>query len=434
MSESVFGSGAKTAPFGVVYAGPDELEMSPLPTISPTRRVGHVFTRTVSKAWDHSIFGKAATAAFYQTLSLPPLLLGLLGTIGYVAVWFGPNTLAILQERIIAFSRDVFSGNVVDQLIAPTVNDVVQNGRADIMSVSFLLSLWAGSSATSTFVDAITEAHDQAEARHPVWQRFYAIWLYVLALIVGVFVLPIVAVGPDIIKGWLPDPWFDVGSQLIQTLYYPVVGLLLIGALTTLYKLALHRSLPWHRLLFGAILAGLVFLAASKLLRIYLSWALEEGSSYGALATPIAFLLFTFMLGFAVVIGAEFNATVQEFWPAKESKMAKAREWLAGQVASGSLTIAAVLAETTVQTVRIATGPLRVAAEKARAAGGDDEDEGEDGADSDPAGDTGGPESDDEPNDQRASDSYMRLHSGQTGEPGLAARVTGKTSPHSATT
>ena len=31
---------------------------------------------------------------------------------------------------------------------------------------------------------------------------------------------------------------------------------------------------------------------------------------------PIAFLLFAFFLGFAVVIGAELNAAIQEQWPA----------------------------------------------------------------------------------------------------------------------
>ncbi|MEO9223261.1 MAG: YihY/virulence factor BrkB family protein, partial [Mycobacteriaceae bacterium] len=53
--------------------------------------------RTITKAWDDSIFGMAAQAAFWQTLSLPPLLLGLLGSIGYVSGWFGPDTINIVQ-------------------------------------------------------------------------------------------------------------------------------------------------------------------------------------------------------------------------------------------------------------------------------------------------------------------------------------------------
>ncbi len=61
----------------------------------------------------------------------------------------------------------MFSDSVVDQIIQPTVEDVLNRGRADVMSVGFLLSLWAGSSAIATFVDSIVEAHDQQNAPQP---------------------------------------------------------------------------------------------------------------------------------------------------------------------------------------------------------------------------------------------------------------------------
>ena len=99
--------------------------------------------------------------------------------------------------------------------------------------------------------------------------------------------------------------------------------------LTTLYKLALHRSLPWHRLFGGALIAMVFFMTASDILRRYLTWAARTGISYGALATPIAFLLFTFFLAFAVILGAEFNATVQEFWPARATRYEQFKLWWA---------------------------------------------------------------------------------------------------------
>ncbi|MDN5919752.1 MAG: hypothetical protein L0I76_32415, partial [Pseudonocardia sp.] len=41
------------------------------------------------------------------------------------------------------------------------------------------------------------------------------------------------------------------------------------------------------------------------------------GYTYGALAAPIAFLLAAFFIGFAVVIGAHFNASIQYFRPVR---------------------------------------------------------------------------------------------------------------------
>ena len=335
--------------------------VEPKPHVSPLRRAWEVAWRTITRAWDDSIFSKSATAAFWQTLSLPPLLLALLGSIGFVGGWFGPNTTDVIHERIISFSRRTFSPNVVDQIIEPMVEDVLAQGRGAIVSFGFILTLWAGSSAMSTFVDSIVEAHGQKDSRNPVWQRIFALLLYILFLVTSVLVLPLVALGPTIIGSALPDPWVDVGARLIDFLYYPVVGLLLLVGLTTLYKLALHKTLPWHRLLGGALLAGMFFMAASAVLRRYLNWAANSGYSYGALATPIAFLLFTFFLGFAIVLGAEFNATIQEFWPARATRMEQVKEWLASQAENGL-----DIGEVTNRAKQLATGPIRIATERVR--------------------------------------------------------------------
>ncbi|WP_406282039.1 YihY/virulence factor BrkB family protein [Nocardia sp. NBC_00881] len=300
------------------------------------RKTVTLVVRVAAKAWEDSIFAKSAAAAFWQTLSLAPLLLGVLGSLGYVGGWFGPDTVEIVESKIIIFSRDLFSATVVSDLIQPTVQDVLGRGRAAVVSVGFVLSLWAGSSAMATFVDAIVEAHDQQDARHPVWQRIFALLLYVLFLVAAVFILPLVALGPTLIGRVLPSPWRATGLQLLDFFYYPGVGLLLIIGLTTLYKLALHTSLPWHRLFGGALVAGVFFMTASEMLRRYLAWVTRTGVTYGALATPIAFLLFTYFLGFAVILGAEFNAAVQEFWPARATRMEQVKEWIANQVRGDS--------------------------------------------------------------------------------------------------
>lgn len=295
------------------------------------RRIGELVVHVAVKAWNDSIFTKSAAAAFWQTLSLAPLLLGLLGSLGYVGGWFGPDTVHIVESKVISFSRKLFSPSVVDDLIGPTVSDVLQKGHGSVVSVGFVLSLWAGSSAMATFVDAITAAHGQADARHPIWQRLFALLLYVGFLIVSVLILPLVALGPSIVGRALPEGWREPGLRLIDSFYYPGTALLLIVGLTTLYKLALHRTLPWHRLFGGALVAGVFFMAASEILRRYLAWITRTGISYGALATPIAFLLFTFFLGFAVILGAEFNASVQEFWPARDTRLAQIRRWFAAR-------------------------------------------------------------------------------------------------------
>lgn len=281
---------------------------------------------TLNKAWDSSIFSESAEAAFWQTLSLPPLLLGLLGALGYLGEWFGPKIVQAVHDRIIGFTDTVFSPDVVNNIIEPTVNQILTIGKGEIVSVGFVISLWAGSSAMSSFVDAITVAHDQYGARNEVWQRFFALLLYLVSLVLLIIGLPLIAIGPNMLVELFPNTWAPVLSAWVNALYYPAIGLLLVLALATLYKLALPRKLPWLRGVPGAILAMAIFLLSSIGLRIWFSWITTTGYTYGALATPIAFLLFTYFIGMAVSGGAYLNAAIQELWPAKPTRRQR-RKW-----------------------------------------------------------------------------------------------------------
>ena len=136
-------------------ADADERGLPILPNIH------RVIWRTMVKSFDDGIIGWAAQAAFWQALSLPPLLLGLLGSVGYVSGWFGPDTVDVVYDRIIDFAERTFTETVVDDLITPTVDSVLGRGRIGLMSVGFILSLWAGSSAMSCFIASIAKAHDQ---------------------------------------------------------------------------------------------------------------------------------------------------------------------------------------------------------------------------------------------------------------------------------
>ncbi|BBX17266.1 ribonuclease BN [Mycolicibacterium duvalii] len=299
---------------------------------SSRHHLRHLTVRTLSKSWDDSIFSESAQAAFWCALSLPPLLLGMLGSLAYVAPLFGPDTLPTIESQLISLADRFFSPNVVVEIIEPTVRDIILGARGEVVSLGFVISLWAGSSAISAFVDSITEAHGQTELRHPVRQRFYALGLYVVMLIGAILAAPFLALGPRKVAEFIPDSW----DRALQFGTYPVLFLGLLVAVNVLYRVSLPRPLPSHRLLLGSVLAAVVFLIATWGLRLYLTWITSTGYTYGALATPIAFLLFAFFLGFAIMIGAELNAAVEEEWPAPDTHANRLRNWLEGRGATVS--------------------------------------------------------------------------------------------------
>jgi membrane protein len=271
--------------------------------------------RTVSKAWQDRILGLSAEASFWQILSVPPLLIGLLGSLGYVGQVIGDQSVREIEDRLLSASAKALTPDVVDSLVAPTLNDILGSGRLDVVSVGFLVALWAGSSATATFINTAVIAYDQRDVRGPIATRLMALWLFVVGLVVAVLTLPLLVLGKQVLVGLLPANWRPIATVLVNAVYWPLVIVGLILVLTSFYHVMLPRRLPWRRHLPGTLLALAFFLVAALILRAYVADILTTALPYGALATPIAALLFCFFLAMAILLGAELNATIQARWP-----------------------------------------------------------------------------------------------------------------------
>jgi membrane protein len=297
-----------TEPWHKHGGGPDPTAHGPVP-----HRWRRVAGRTLSKAWDDSLFGISSQAAFWSAMSTAPLLLALLGLIGPVAELFGPETIVTVQNQLDRFLRLIFSQEVADNLLGETVNTILDSPKGGVISIGLLISFWAGSSAMSAFVEAITIAYGQHE-------RFFALGLYMIALFAGILLLPLIAIGPNLLTRLLPSGIRDEVASVVSLAYYPSLAVVLIVLLATLYKVAPKHRHAWRRGLPGALLAAGLFLIASLGLRLYLTYAYSNGLTYGALTTPITFLIFYYLASLAIVLGAQFNNALLEYYPPRIKK------------------------------------------------------------------------------------------------------------------
>jgi membrane protein len=282
--------------------------------------------QTLAKAWHDRILGLSAEAAFWQILSVPPLLIGLLGSMGYVGNLIGHDRVQEVEDRLVNASARALTPDVVDSLVRPTLKAILGSGRLDVVSIGFVLSLWAGSSATATFMNTTVIAYDQRDVRGPIRTRLMALWLFVLGLVGAVIVLPLLVLGPGLLVGLFPTRWQDTALLLVNAVYWPVVVVGLVLALTSFFHVMLPRRIPWRRHLPGAMLAVAFFVISAWVLRYYVADFLTTSLPYGALATPIAALLFCFFFGMAILLGAELNATIQQGWPAPLRRHEKRRQ------------------------------------------------------------------------------------------------------------
>ena len=274
---------------------------------------------TVGTCYRNRVTGLAAEAAFFALLSLPPLIFGLAGSIGYVVQRFTDSRISEFKAEVVELALQAFTEDTVASIIEPTLNDVLQGGRYDVISIGFVLALWSGSRALNVFVDTITIMYGLGGQRGLVKTRILSFVLYVLGLVTGVVTIPLVVAGPRLVERVVPERF-----EPVNALYWPAVVVLSVCFLATLYHASVPVRTSWRYNLPGATLTLVFWVLGSFLLRwVLTSTAGASTSIYGPLAAPIAVLLWLYLLSIAVLIGAAVNAAFDRVWP--ESETAKAR-------------------------------------------------------------------------------------------------------------
>jgi len=258
----------------------------------------------------YRVTGLAAEAAFFGVLSLPPLIFGLVGAIGFVTSTLDIRTIAGFREQLLELSSRILTPDVVETVIEPTINDVLSRGRLAVISIGFVLALWSGSRAINVFVDTTTIMYGMAGRRGIVRTRALSFLLYLVFLAAGVVLLPLILAGPSLVNRVLPLSLVTIGN-----LYWPVVLLGSVCMLATLFHLSVPARTRWRADLPGAAVTVAMWVGGSVLLRYFLSKSIGSTTIYGPLATPIAFLLWLYIISIAVLIGAALNSGLDDVFP-----------------------------------------------------------------------------------------------------------------------
>ncbi|MFC4496369.1 YihY/virulence factor BrkB family protein [Streptomyces ovatisporus] len=299
----------------------------------PKRRMAWLLLKdTVNSCMEYRVLGLAAEAAFFTLISIPPLLLGLIGLLGYLDAWIGTDTIDSIRTNFLNASSAVLSDRGVDQIARPLIDDVIRGGQPDVISLGFAVALWSGSRAVNVFIDTITVMYGLDGQRGIVKTRLLAFLLYLVALAIGAVVLPLMVAGPDAVLRLVPE-----AQGLVTVFYWPVVLLLSVAFLTTLYHVSVPVRSPWREDIPGALVALLMWVVGSVLLRLYITSTVEGLTIYGSLAAPVAVLLWIGVSAFAVLVGAAVNAAIDHVWPSVATATARrmnerAREEAAAEV------------------------------------------------------------------------------------------------------
>ena len=314
---------------------------------------------TSISAFRYRVTGLAAEAAFFTLLSLPPLVLGLIGTLGHFRSMLGNDTVADIRSWVIERAQTVLTQQSVDTVVKPLLDDVLKGGRVELVSLSFLVSLWAGSRALNVYVDTITIAYGLSGVRGVIRTRLRAFVLYIGGLGVGLVIIPILVAGPTLVLHWLPE-----GARVLHLLYWPVLVVVSVVFLALLYYLSVPVRTAWWRGVPGGGVALAIWVLGSLVLRLYLDGSASGVTVYGSLGAAIAVLAWLYVTALAVLIGAALNAEIDKTWPGEYTARARAEAAEANaKAAEKQLLAAAGRAEATEAEAEAAEAPGAGAAE-----------------------------------------------------------------------
>ncbi|EHY93021.1 MULTISPECIES: YihY/virulence factor BrkB family protein [Staphylococcus] len=243
--------------------------------------------------------GLSAQLSYYFMLSLFPMLLFLLSIVPVVGV---------KQSTIRDLIKDHVPSDYAPQ-VSSIIGDIMDNASGGLLSIGLIAALWSASNGMTALMNAFNVAYDVEDSRNFVVAKLYSV-LFTLAMII---VMPVALVLPtfgqqigDLLFG--PLGLGDQVKWLFDTIRFVLPVIVVLIAFMVLYTLAPNVKIKLLSVIPGAIFATIVFLGGSYLFGFYISNFANYSKTYGSIAGIIILMLWLYITGFIIIIGAEINA------------------------------------------------------------------------------------------------------------------------------
>jgi membrane protein len=202
-----------------------------------------------------------------------------------------PEAAKLLQEEL-------------QSLVAPTH---VKLGIGAI--VSALLAFWSARQGIVAVMSATNIAYYERERRGFLKQIAISLG-FTLAAVVAFLMMLVLGVAVPLVLQFLPLG--PVAATAILVIRWVLLWLFAAGTLAVVYRYAPDRhTAQWQWVTWGSAAAATLWLTGSVLFELYVKNLSSYGVTYGALGGVIVLIMWFYLGGFAVVLGAEVNAEME---------------------------------------------------------------------------------------------------------------------------
>lgn len=202
-------------------------------------------------------------------------------------------------------------------LLVPIIQDIISSRSSALLSVSLILALWSGSSGIQAVMNSMNRFFRVKNKRNPISQKLIAVFytlmlvLIILLLILGpIFGQHIVNLIGNYIE--IPEAINRIILLAINLLPLPIM-ILGFGAF---YKngpgFPKEDDIKWKEAFIGAVATTVLFFVISFGFSFYVNNFGNYGNTYGALGGIIILLIWLFLIGIAIAVGAIVIITIRQ--------------------------------------------------------------------------------------------------------------------------
>jgi membrane protein len=269
---------------------------------------GELLKRTAKETSADNGLGLAAQLAYYFFLALFPALLFLLALAGFFAS-------ADLISRVVNMLGGAAPPDVIN-IVREQLVKISQGQNSGLLTFGVLAALWSSSAALVALIGALNRAYD-VEDQRPWWkQRATAILLTIGLAVFVLLSITLVVAGPQLaefIAGRVGlGAVFEWTWKILQ---WPLVFVLIATAFGLVYYFAPDVDQDFVWLTPGSLLATALWIAGSLGFRFYVVNFGSYNETYGAIGSVMVLLLWLYISGLVIIVGAEMNAEIEHASP-----------------------------------------------------------------------------------------------------------------------
>ena len=256
--------------------------------------------RTLQEMSDDDATHMAAAISYYALVSLFPLTLGLIAIMSFVQDAPSPDTITSWVTSFLPGSENLVKVNI----------EAVLAVRGTIGVFAVLGLFWAGSAIFGGITRSINRAWDVHTDRPLYLSKARQLIMAVLTGLLFMFSTSITTFLR--VYERFASINFPFGDMLVSSTSLVILHassfVLVLAVFLMLYKYMPNTKTYWRYIWLGALVAAILFETTKNLFILYLNTFTNFANIYGTLAPVVALLLWTYLSGLILILGAELSS------------------------------------------------------------------------------------------------------------------------------